>query len=276
MLIKSSKKKIIKKKHSTLPPPDTPPRRRQTQTASDKLKDEQPPKKKKRKKRRSTLPPPDMCAHRRHAKTASKKLKNGEQLSELEIMSLFKTDFIEDENLNKIVDLFIETERSELLSDYKWADDSDIVTGYSSVWCADVESEMISYFGKHPQQLYSISPRKFEELVAAIFTNNGFAVELTPETRDGGIDIIAVHKSIFTGDSVHLIECKRYSPDRGVGIGVVQRLLGTVYQKRANKGVIVTTSFFSKDAKAVSKETENILTLRDYSDILIWLKSLRN
>jgi restriction system protein len=236
--------------------------------------DEQVQKQRKRKKRSAPPPPPDMKSHRYHSRKAAQKLKEGKELDEIEIMSLFKTDLIDDEDINKIVEQFISSVEIELTSDYRWTDELNIVTSHAKIWCPNVESEMISFFRRNPEQLYSMTPRKFEELVAAIFKNNGFSVELTPETRDGGIDIIAVHKSILTGETVHFVECKRYAPENKVGIGIVQRLLGTVSQKRANKGVIVTTSFFTREAETVAKETENILSLKDYNDILGWLRVL--
>lgn len=144
----------------------------------------------------------------------------------------------------------------------------------SRIWIPNVEQELVAHLLKHPNALYEISPRQFEELVASIFRNNGFSVELTPRTRDGGVDIIAVEHSAFTGNSVHLIECKRYSPANKVGIGVVQRLLGTVTQRRATKGILVTTSSFTQDAIRVAEETRHTITLNNYNSILGWLRAM--
>ena len=146
----------------------------------------------------------------------------------------------------------------------------------SSIWIPNVEHELVTHLQKHPKALFEISPRQFEELVAAIFRNNGFSVELTPRTRDGGVDIIAVENSAFTGNSTHLIECKRYSSANKVGIGVVQRLLGTVTQRRATKGVVVTTSSFTQDAIRVAEETRHIITLSNYNSILGWLQAMNS
>ena len=90
--------------------------------------------------------------------------------------------------------------------------ESEQAASYSSIWTPDLELEMIQHFQNHPEEMYSMAPRKFEELIAAIFKNHGFRVELTPATRDGGLDIIAIEDSIITGESVHLVECKRYAP----------------------------------------------------------------
>lgn len=98
----------------------------------------------------------------------------------------------------------------------------------SPILFSSIELEVLAYFGRYPELLYSLPPRKFEEIVAAVFRNNGFTVELTPETRDGGIDIVAVQKNSFGGSTLHLIECKRYLPENKVGIGIVQRMLGVV------------------------------------------------
>lgn len=141
----------------------------------------------------------------------------------------------------------------------------------SPILFTSIECEVLAYFGRHPELLHSLSPRKFEEIVAAVFRNNGFEVELTPETRDGGVDIVAVRKNGFGGSTLHLVECKRYLPENKVGIGIVQRMLGVVEQHRATQGVIVTTSSFSHDAEVCAKSARYRLGLNGYGDITKWL-----
>ncbi len=46
----------------------------------------------------------------------------------------------------------------------------------------DIDSELKRYFAKHPEKLYDLSPRQFEELVASILRDFGFDVELTQAT----------------------------------------------------------------------------------------------
>lgn len=239
----------------------------------DEPKSPQPIKKKKR-RRKSPLPPPDMQSHRKIANRASSKLKKGERLSGEELIALFKSDYIENESLEKVISIYGHDESLRLFGGFDWNRKKKQAKNQSNIICPGIENELIEYLKKHPHQLYEISPRKFEEFVAAIFKNHGFDAQLTPETRDGGMDIIAVHKSPLTGDTISLIECKRYAPENKVGIGVVQRLLGNVIQQEAHKGIVVTTSFFTKDAIAVSNQSRNILTLNDYSIIMSWLKSV--
>lgn len=142
------------------------------------------------------------------------------------------------------------------------------------LWLPSIEEEIFLYFRKNPQKLYEISPRQFEEFVAAVFRNQGFYVELTPETRDGGFDLLAVENSRLTGENVIIVECKKYRQDKRVGVGVIQRLLGVVHSLPATKGIVVTTSFFTRDAVKVAENSKHYLTLHDYQCILSWLDHL--
>lgn len=178
--------------------------------------------------------------------------------------------------MNEVLPLFTSEEIHNASSEISelYQEEAQRASKYSTLWCPDVEVEMIEHFRKHPEEMHEMHPRKFEELVAAIFKNNGFRVELTPATRDGGVDIIAVEDSIITGESVHLVECKRYAESQRVGIGVVQRLLGVVTQMQATKGIIVTTSYFTQDAIEAALNTKHTLTLRDYNVLVNWLKTI--
>jgi restriction endonuclease Mrr len=134
----------------------------------------------------------------------------------------------------------------------------------------DINGKLKSYLAKHPEKLYDLSPRKFEELIADILKDFGFDVELTQATRDGGKDIYAYIKNQVTS-FLTFVECKRWSPTKPVGIEIVQRLYGVQQINKANKGMIVTTSYFSRPAIEESKRYENLMDLNDYNDIKKWL-----
>src|SRR5262249_26534719 len=55
-----------------------------------------------------------------------------------------------------------------------------------------VTAEMALLCSGRPAYLDQLTPRRFEELIASLFRNHGFKVELTARTRDGGYDIVAV------------------------------------------------------------------------------------
>src|SRR5260370_22506117 len=116
--------------------------------------------------------------------------------------------------------------------------------------------------------------RKFEELVAELFKSKGYEVQLTPATRDGGLDIYAIRRDEL-GTALVVIECKRYAADRKVGVGVVRGLYGVVEEKAATKGIIATTSYFSADAKQLHSRLEYRLALADYDRLCAMLEEWR-
>lgn len=54
-----------------------------------------------------------------------------------------------------------------------------------------VRAEVLKFLASDPNRLYGLSPREFEEVIAELFQRWGYAVELTPQTRDGGRDVLA-------------------------------------------------------------------------------------
>lgn len=141
----------------------------------------------------------------------------------------------------------------------------------STIIITDINDEIKKFFKKYPQKLYDINPRKFEELVASILADLGFDVQLTQATRDGGRDIIANIKNAVT-DFLAYIECKRYSPENTIGVGIIRQVSGVHYLRKPSKSIIVTTSFFTKDAKEEAKLIENQLELKDFDNIKNWLE----
>jgi len=107
--------------------------------------------------------------------------------------------------------------------------------------------------------------------VAAIFKNQGFEVELTPASRDGGFDVMAARKDQF-GEHLYLIECKRYSLTNKVGVEIVRGLYGAKMAKSATKGIIATTSYFTKDAIDFAKPLQYELSLNDFDAVKKWLE----
>lgn len=135
----------------------------------------------------------------------------------------------------------------------------------------DINEELKRYLNKYPEKLYDLSPRKFEELIADILSDFGFEVELTPATHDGGKDIYAYIKNQVCS-FLMFVECKKWSPSQHVGIEVVQRLYGVQQINKANKSMVVTTSFFTKPAIEESKRYEALMRLTDYDELKTWLK----
>ncbi|WP_428717123.1 restriction endonuclease [Undibacterium curvum] len=171
----------------------------------------------------------------------------------------------------KLHDAAIQIELSETFKEELYTEADSDSTEKQGPIVATIDDEIKKYFKKHPEKLYELSPRKFEELVASILKDLGFDVELTQATRDGGRDIIAYVRNSVCSYLTH-IECKRYAADNKVGVGIIREVLGVHNIRKATKSVIVTTSFFSSDAVKEAEMLENQIDLRDFNDLKSWLQ----
>ncbi|MDD1779037.1 MAG: restriction endonuclease [Candidatus Helarchaeota archaeon] len=106
--------------------------------------------------------------------------------------------------------------------------------------------EVGSHLKANYSGIYSLSPRRFEELVCDIFKRHGEVASLTKATKDEGVDIYLFKP---TGGSWCIIECKKYHRHRKVGIQAIDRLYGVQLAFDIKKAKLVTTSTFSKFAK---------------------------
>ncbi|NCU06187.1 MAG: restriction endonuclease [Chitinophagaceae bacterium] len=123
--------------------------------------------------------------------------------------------------------------------------------------------------------LLKIEPRQFEELVAELLHSKGYKIELTKQTRDNGYDIIAL---VTIGGNLplkFLVECKRLKKDK-VGVDIVRSFKEVIQTENANKGIIVTTSYFTKDANKKRLETPYLLDYKDKDDVLQWIADYCN
>ena len=133
-----------------------------------------------------------------------------------------------------------------------------------------VNETLLRELGEHPEVLWKLSPRMFEGIVAEIFARMGYEVSLTPSTRDGGKDIYAVAKT-DVGSFLYIVECKKYAPDRPVGVALVRSLNGVLEEEKATVGIIATTSYFTKGANEFQRKLPHRIALKDFIEIRNWI-----
>lgn len=135
-----------------------------------------------------------------------------------------------------------------------------------------VNADLLKWLGEDPERVYSLSPSAFEDVVAQLFETQGYSVVQTPRTKDGGKDLYAYKKDDVV-ESLYVVECKRYLPPRKVGVEVARSLYGVMRQERVTGGVIVATTYFTRDALAFTQGLGYQLFLRDYGDLSRWLEA---
>lgn len=90
-----------------------------------------------------------------------------------------------------------------------------------------------------------LSGIEFENLCQELLEKMGFKTETTKASGDGGIDLVA-HNSQPLLSGRYIIQCKRYSGS--VGEPIIRDLYGVVTSERANKGILMTTGYFTPSA----------------------------
>jgi len=115
------------------------------------------------------------------------------------------------------------------------------------------------------EQIKSCSPKFFEKLVVDLLLSMGYggsrkdAGEAVGRSGDGGIDGIIKEDNL--GLDLIYIQAKRW--EASVGRPSVQAFAGSLEGMKARKGVMITTSQFTKEAKEYVKIIEKRIILID-------------
>lgn len=110
-----------------------------------------------------------------------------------------------------------------------------------------------------------MNPVKFERLILDLLTRMGYGAgnlansQMTKTSGDGGIDGI-INEDALGLDAVY-IQAKRYAPDSKVGRPALQAFVGSLTGEGATKGVFVTTSDFSKEARDYLNKVQHRIVL---------------
>ncbi|MFS3915623.1 restriction endonuclease [Bacillus australimaris] len=103
--------------------------------------------------------------------------------------------------------------------------------------------------------LLNLSPREFEYLIAKLYKCLGYNVYVTPQSNDGGKDVIAINEKISRRETL-FIECKRHN--KNVSIDKARALVGSIVDKKATKGVLISARGFTKGTIQFAKENPNV------------------
>lgn len=191
-------------------------------------------------------------------------------LEEAGIQGLTPNHHFDESAKEKLLTFIQAKHRSEAQSLY--IDNSEIAS--KIVVVHSINEQLLKQLSTSPKLMHSLGSRKFEELVARLLEDQGCEVTLTKRTRDGGYDVLGRMKS-GPADLLFLAECKRYAPENKVGVEVVRGLYGVTEAHRANLGLIITTSTFTRDAREEKLRIGPRIDLKEYSDLCAWLEPYR-
>ena len=124
-----------------------------------------------------------------------------------------------------------------------------------------------------------MSPSAFEELVIRLLLAMGYGegqeemARALGGTADGGVDGV-IHQDPLGLEKVY-IQAKRYQAGTNVSSPEIRNFIGALNINRASKGVFVTTSEFTRDAKDAARGATVQVTLLDgdrLADLMIRYK----
>lgn len=192
---------------------------------------------------------------------------------------------------NSIASQIIALKSTEILHlEHPEADEVDLIIGAESELELERERErtplvtvnhlplrILSKILSSPDEVRNITPRQFEEFIAdLLFELGGFDnIKLTPSSRDGGKDVVATHLVHGIPFTIYF-ECKKYAEGNKIQLDTMRSLLGTMAHesRNVNKGVLVTTSTFTKGCKDLIL-SEARLDGKDYDGILGWIGKVK-
>lgn len=109
------------------------------------------------------------------------------------------------------------------------------------------------------------TPIVFEKLVVLLLQKMGYGGEIensglvTKVSNDGGIDGI-IKEDVLGLGRIH-IQAKRYKIDSSIGREEIQKFVGALAVAQSNKGVFITTSYYSKGAIEYANNLNGSTTL---------------
>lgn len=111
-------------------------------------------------------------------------------------------------------------------------------------------------------KIYNSDPGFFEKLLIKLLIKMGFGWDKDKSgfhiggPNDRGIDGV-IHEDQLGLERVY-IQAKRYNKNNGIGSSDIQRFIGAMNTKNANKGVFITSSYFTKGALEEARDVRNI------------------
>lgn len=119
-----------------------------------------------------------------------------------------------------------------------------------------------------PGEFMNIEWRELERIIATVFSDFGYDVELTPSAKDGGKDVIVW----YHGES-YIIEIKHWNKGNRVGKRYIREFLNIVIKENRKLGLYLSSSGYTANAFETMTYIDKIyFRYGDKSSVLLLLK----
>ncbi|EMF9034288.1 restriction endonuclease [Vibrio sp. SALL6] len=119
-----------------------------------------------------------------------------------------------------------------------------------------------------------MSWQQFENFVARLLEADGYEVEQTQGSKDGGVDVIA-HKNLGISGTYRTVwQAKKYKESNKIGIDLVRELADVRNEFGASKGMIITSSYLTAGALKRIERDRYTLGKVDRTDLDEWIEKI--
>lgn len=134
--------------------------------------------------------------------------------------------------------------------------------------------KIVHLMQRDPGAIYQLDWRKWEEIIAGAYKEQGFDVVLTPRSNDKGRDIIATSRGV--GSIRYFDQVKAYRPGHLVTADDVRAMIGVLaIEGNVSKGIVTTTSEFAPGVlvdENIKRLMPYRLELKSRDTLLEWLR----
>jgi hypothetical protein len=138
-----------------------------------------------------------------------------------------------------------------ILDDIKWPEEeqteADAARTAVILAVRHLSDTLCALIAKNPNTLRHIHWRHLEEVIAAALESIGFAVELTPPSKDGGKDVIATCR-VDNKEHVFYVEIKHWREGGRPGAKHVSNFIEVNLKDKTDGGLLLSSSGYSKSA----------------------------
>lgn len=132
----------------------------------------------------------------------------------------------------------------------------------------EASRQLAEIIAKNPEQFMYIEWRELEKVIATVFSDFGYNVELTPPAKDGGKDVIVWYK----GES-YIIEIKHWDGKNKVGKRYISDFLQVIIRENRKSGLYLSSSGYTSNAfKTLSKIEKTKFRYGDKTSMISLLK----
>jgi GTPase SAR1 family protein len=146
--------------------------------------------------------------------------------------------------------------RSAILDAIPKSNDDEEAHDVVSIAIRNMVEKLCEAVAKDPNCLCKIEWRELERIIAHALDGLGFAVELTPPSKDGGKDVIA-YCTLENEQKKYYVEIKHWSKDSRPGDNQVSEFVQVNARDNTDGGLFLSSSGFTDSVKARIGELMN-------------------